>query len=101
MSATLRLTRDGIGIELRRGRFDVCVDGGSVGQINWQEPLELPVQPGRHTLQIRAGRYSSRDLSFEARDGETLAFRCHGTMIWIRFLASLVKPDLAITLRRD
>jgi hypothetical protein len=101
MSATLRLTRDGVGIELRRGRFSVCVDGSDVGQIKWQEPFEVPVQPGPHTLQIRAGRYSSRDLSFEVRDGETLTFRCHGAMVWPRFVASIFKPDLAIALRRD
>jgi len=101
MSATLRLTRDGVGIELRRGRFDVCVDGTSVGQIKWQEPLEVPVQPGRHTLQIKAGRYSSRALSIEVGNGDTLTFRCHGAMVWPRFVASIAKPDLAIALRRE
>ena len=101
MSATLRLTRDGYGIELRRGPFDVCVDGTRVGQISWQQPFEVPVEPGRHTLRIKAGRYSSQDRSFDVRDGESLAFRCHGTMIWVRFVASLVKPDLAIALRRE
>jgi hypothetical protein len=101
MSATLRLTRDGVGIELRRGRFDVCVDGTIVGQIKWQEPLEVPVQPGRHTLQIKAGRYSSRVLSIEATGGDTLTFRCHGAMVWPRFVASIAKPDLAIALRRE
>jgi PEGA domain len=101
MSATLRLTRDGVGIELRRGTFDVCIDGTSVGQIKWQDPLEVPVQAGRHTLQIKAGRYSSRVLSIEVRDGDTLTFRCHGAMVWPRFVASIVKPDLAIALRRE
>ena len=27
MSATLRLTREGVGMELRRGRFEISVDG--------------------------------------------------------------------------
>ena len=101
MSATLKMTRDGLGIELRRGTFDVCVDGASVGQIRWQEPFEVRVEPGRHTLRINAGRYSSRDLSFDVPDGDTITFRCHGAMVWPRFVASIVKPDLAIALRRE
>jgi hypothetical protein len=58
-------------------------------------------QPGRHTLRIRKGRYSSREYSFDATDGETVSFRCHGAMVWPRYVASLVKPDLAISLKRE
>jgi hypothetical protein len=34
-------------------------------------------------------------------DGETVAYRCHGANLWPIFVASLVKPDLAISLRRE
>ncbi|HEY6296413.1 MAG TPA: hypothetical protein VIX15_12170 [Streptosporangiaceae bacterium] len=101
MSATLRLTREGFGIELRRGTFDVTVDGQSVGSSTWHETVEVPVDPGRHTLQITAGRYSSRNRSFDAAEGETVNFRCHGAMIWPLYVASIVKPDLAIQLLRE
>jgi hypothetical protein len=101
VSATLRLTRDGFGIELRRGTFDVTVDGSSVGSSQWHETVEVPVEPGLHTLRIRAGRYSSRDHSFDAVEGETVNFRCHGAMIWPLYVASIVKPDLAIQLKRE
>jgi hypothetical protein len=101
VSATLRLTREGVGIELRRGTFEVSVDGQSVGSLQYQETLERPVEPGHHTLRIRAGRYSSRDHAFEAADGEVVSFRCHGAMVWPRWLASFVRPDLAISLRRQ
>jgi hypothetical protein len=49
----------------------------------------------------QTGRYSSRDQSFDAADGETVDFRCHGAMVWPRYLASFVKPGLAISLKRE
>ncbi len=101
MPATLRVTREGVGIELRRGRFDISVDGSSVGSLERHESTEIPVEPGHHTLRIRAGRYSSRDHSFDASEGEGINFRCHGAMIWPRYVASIVKPDLAISLKRE
>ena len=101
MSATLRLTREGFGIELRRGRFEISVDGRSIGSLDYRDTIEAPVEAGHHTLRIRAGRYSSRDYSFDAADGEAVRFRCHGAMVWPRWAASFVKPDLAITLTRE
>jgi hypothetical protein len=101
VSATLKLIREGIGIELRRGTFDVLVDGKSVGSIERDDAVEVPIDPGRHTIRIRAGRYSSPVHSFEASDDETVTFRLHGAMMWPRYVASIVKPDLAIALRRE
>ncbi|MDA8384778.1 MAG: hypothetical protein M0Z88_00750 [Actinomycetota bacterium] len=101
MSATLRVTRKAFGIELRRGRFDVSVDGTSVASIEHGTTVEAEIAPGRHSLQIRRGRYSSRSISFETDDGEVATFRCHGAAIWPRYLASIVKPDLAISLQRE
>src|ERR1700730_18099502 len=45
---------------IMRGTFDVVVDGKSVGSIKWHEAIEVPVEPGHHTLQVRKARYSSR-----------------------------------------
>lgn len=102
MPATLRLTRkEGFGIELRRGRFEISVDGRSIGSLDHGDTVEAPVEPGHHTLRIRAGRYSSRDRPFDAADGEVVSFRCHGAMVWPRWAASFVKPDLAISLIRE
>jgi hypothetical protein len=101
VSATLRLTREGLGIELRRGLFEISVDGKNAGSIKYGETFETPLEPGHHDLRLRVGRYSSRDHSFDAVDEETVNFRCHGAMVWPRFVASLVKPDLGISLRRE
>ena len=101
MSATLRLTREGFGMELWRGRFDVRVDDQIVGSVEAHDSIEVPVDPGHHTVTIQRGRYSSPARSFDLSDGGTANFRCHGANIWPRWVASLVKPDLAISLRRE
>lgn len=101
MAATLKLTREGYGIELRRGTFDFFVDARKEGTIERHQIVELALQPGRHVLRVQAGRYSSLDRSFEVADDEVVSFRCHGAMMWPRYVASVVKPDLAISLRRD
>ncbi len=57
MSATLKVTREvGFGFELRRCRFEISVDGNSVGSLDNHETVETPLKPGRHTIRIRNGR---------------------------------------------
>jgi hypothetical protein len=100
MSATLRLTRETpFAFELRRGVFEIAVDGKTVGSIESHKTVETPLQPGHHTLQIQAGRYSSREHSFDLADGDMASFRCHGAMIWPTYFVSFFVPDLAISLR--
>ena len=101
MSATLKLTREAFGWELRRGTFDISVDGRKIGSLERHQTVEVPVDPGHHTLRILAGRYSSRDHSFDAADGETINFRLHGATLWPLYVASIVKPDLAISIKRQ
>jgi hypothetical protein len=100
MAATLTVRRDGMGIELRRKRFEIVVDGSGAGSIDWQETVELAVEPGAHTLQLTSGRYSSMLGRFEVSDGDNVNFRCHSAMVWPRWLVSLVVPQLAIALKR-
>jgi hypothetical protein len=102
MTATLILTRQApFAFELRRGVFEIEVDGKNVGSIKNNETVEVPIEPGPHTLRIRAGRYSSRGQSLDVADGDTASFRCHGAVIWPTWVASFVKPDLAISLKRE
>jgi hypothetical protein len=102
MSATLKVTREvGFGFELRRGRFEISVDGKRLGSLENHETVETPLEPGRHTIRIRKGRYSSRDRSFDVADGEIVSFRCHGARIWPTYVASIVVPNLAIALKRE
>jgi hypothetical protein len=101
MSATLKLTHKAIGVEVRRGAYDVVVDGKPAGSLELDDTIEIPVQPGRHTLQVRNGRNSSQTKSFDVAEGEIVAFRSSGKRILPIFLLSFVVPSLALSLRRE
>ncbi|HEV7957995.1 MAG TPA: hypothetical protein VGP11_00890 [Acidimicrobiales bacterium] len=102
MSVELRVAREvDFGFELRRGRFDVTVDDGSVGELAIHETVVSALEPGRHTIRIRRGRYCSRELSFDAADGDVVDYLCHGIRIWPLYVASFFAPSLAISLKRE
>jgi hypothetical protein len=101
VTATLKLTHRAIGVEVRRGTYNVVLDGAQVGSLQLNDTFETPVEPGRHTLQVRNGRKSSRPKTFEAVEGEISSFRCGGKSILPLFLLSFVVPSLAISLRRE
>jgi hypothetical protein len=102
VSATLRLERRTSPLmELRRASFGIYLDRQQIGSIDSRNSVELPIEPGPHLLQLRVGRASSADRSFDAPDGTTVRFRCSGARIWPIYLASLLKPDLGIVLRRE
>jgi len=101
MSATLKLTHKAIGAEVRRGSYDVVVDRERVGSVEMNATVELPVDPGSHTLQVRNGRMSSGTETFDAAEGEIVAFRCTGKRFLPIFLASFLVPKLALKLVRE
>jgi len=99
--ATLKLTHKAIGAEVRRGAYDALVDGQPVGSVEMNDTIEIPVEPGPHTLQVRSGRNSSRTETFNAAEGEVVSFRCTGKRFLPIFLASFVVPSLALILHRE
>src|SRR5579864_5314494 len=101
MSATLKVSHKAIGAEVRRAAYDVEVDGRPVGSVEMNTTFEIPVEPGRHTLQVRNGRKSSSTETFDATEGEVVAFRCTGKRFLPIFLAPFVDPKLALKLVRD
>ena len=101
VSATLKLTHKAIGAEVRRGAYEVMVDGERVGSVEMNKTTEIAIDPGRHGLQVRSGRKSSRVCTFEAADGEIVAYRCTGKRFLPIFLASFVSPGLALALVRE
>jgi hypothetical protein len=101
VAATLKLTHRAIGVEVRRGTYDVVLDGERVGSLQLNDPIEIPVEPGPHTLQVRSGRNSSRTKTFNAAEDETVTFRCSGKSILPIFLLSFVVPSLALSLHRE
>ncbi len=99
-SATLRLTYEANGEEVRRGTY-VVVDGKQVDSVEVNDSIEMVVEPGRHSLQIRDGRKSSSTEAFVAAEGELVAFRCTGKRFLPIFLASFFVPKLALKLARE
>jgi hypothetical protein len=99
--ATLKVTHSAIGVEVRRGPYDVFVDGKRAGSVGMNDTFETPVEPGRHTVQVRNGRNSSGVRSFDAAEDQVVGFRCTGKRFLPIFLASFVVPSLALSLRRE
>jgi hypothetical protein len=99
--ATLKLTHKAIGAEVRRGPYDVIVDGERVGSVEMNNTIEIPIEPGHHALQVRSGRDSSGTRTFEAAEGEIVSYRCTGKRFLPIFLASFVVPRLALALVRE
>jgi hypothetical protein len=102
VTATLTVLHEAsMGIELRRAPLEIVLEGTTVGSIKRHETFETEVDPGHHELQIRAGRYSSPQRSFDVADGDAANFRCYPAMLWPRLLASLAVPSLGISLKRE
>ncbi len=100
MSGMLKLTHKAIGAEVRRGAYDVVVDGERVGSVEMNDTIEIQVENGHHSLQVRNGRKSSSTEPFDAIEGEIIAFRCTGKRFLPIFLASFIVPGLALKLVR-
>jgi hypothetical protein len=101
MPATLSVTHKTIGVEVRRGPYDIVLDGKRVGTVEMNGTFETAVEPGRHTLQLRSGRNSSLVKTFDAKDDEFVGYRCSGKSILPIFLLSFVVPSLALSLHRE
>lgn len=100
MPATLRVTHKAIGVEVRRGAYEVVLDGARVGSVEMNGKIEIAIDPGPHALQVRSGRRSSGTRGFEAAEGEVVAYRCAGKRLLPIFLASFIFPSLALALVR-
>ena len=99
MSATLKLTHEAIGAEVRRGTYDLVVDGKRVGSVEMNDTIEIPIEAGDHTVQVRDGRNLSRTLTFKVADDQVVTFRCTGKRFLPIFLVSFVLPRLTLSLR--
>jgi len=102
VSATLKVTQESAlnPAGIMRGTFDVIVDGESVGSVTWHQVIEVPLEPGHHTLQVRKGRYSSQVKAFDAAEDESVAFRCNRRRHPLILAATIFAPSLAISLTR-
>jgi hypothetical protein len=101
MSASLKLMHKTIGAEVRRGTYDAVVDGTRAGTPEMNQTIDIPVEAGRHTLQVRHGRNSSAIATLDVTEGKIVSFRCSGKRILPVFLLSFAVPSPALSLTRD
>jgi len=103
MSATVKLERRMAFVNLvdRDRSWQVRLDGGPAGSIARDDVLELPVEPGPHTLQLTStGRRRSPVRSFEARDESIIEFSCHPQPVWPLVLMAFAVPGRWIVLKK-
>jgi hypothetical protein len=77
------------------------VDGQGAGSLEMNDTIEIPIEPGRHSVQVRNGRNSSRVETFDVTGSETVSFRCTGKRFLPIFLVSFIVPSLALKLKRQ
>jgi hypothetical protein len=101
MPSTLTLKREATGaMELRRSTFEIVLDGQPAGSIDRHQTVEVPVDPGPHTLRVKTGRYSSPARTFDAADGANINFRCSSAIVWPQYVASLFVPTIGLRLKQ-
>jgi hypothetical protein len=81
--------------------FDVTLDGATAGSIEHHGSFETTIEPGHHTLQVRAGRYTSPTESFDVADGGAVNFLCNGAKFWPIYLITLLVPSSGLNLKRE
>ena len=97
----LRLSRKWGGLTFRTREWQIVIDGNVVGSIANDETVEVPIEPGRHTLRLSSRWHSSPERSFDATEGEMVSFSCRAAMFWPQYVAALIKPTLWISLKRN
>jgi hypothetical protein len=92
MSATLRLTHKAIGAEVRRGPYDVVVDGQRVGSVEMNHTIEIPVEPWTSYRASPQWRKLEQHSNFRRRRGRNRRLPMH---------RKEVLADLSRVLRRS
>jgi hypothetical protein len=102
MSATLRLSRVSrvVGIVIN---FGIVLDGAAAGKIGAGKSVQLQVEAGSHTLQVRylLPLLTSPERTFHVDDGDTVDFVCRSrpfvlVIPWL--LVSLIRPNTWLVL---
>ena len=99
-TATLALTRT-MRIFGRRHAWQILLDGKPAGSIANDQVVELPVEPGQHSLRLSSGRFTSPERQFGAADGEVVRFTCRAPLLWPQAAVAVIVPGLWISLRQD
>ncbi|MGO9956919.1 MAG: hypothetical protein ACLP50_13220 [Solirubrobacteraceae bacterium] len=87
--------------ELRPAPLEITVDRTTVGSVKKNETFVATIEPGHHTLPVRAGRHWSRIQSFEVAVGDAVNFGGDTRRPWPMYLMSFLVPSLGVWLRRN
>ena len=101
MPATLKLTHKAIGAEVRRGTYDVVVDGERAGSVEMNHGSRYQSSLDVTPCEFAMDETRAAPQTFDAAEEEIVAFRCTGKRLLPIFLASLAVPRLALKLVRD
>jgi hypothetical protein len=75
-TATIALARPTAGRRDRVRAYRVCLDGEEAGRVLAGDRLSLPVEPGRHTLELRIDWARSAKVEVKLAEGETVGVEC-------------------------
>jgi ABC-2 type transport system ATP-binding protein len=109
-AASVSVSWTGRGASGGHATWDVLIDENVVGSVAQGQAVELPIEPGPHTVRVRSNRYlRSAARPFEAAAGRTVFFSgrprarhpfiVQRSIFWL--LVSLVKHDVWIELAMD
>ena len=76
MSATIHVERQAGGYTDRARAYKVLVDGAERGAVKHGAGLDVQVEPGPHTLQMKVDWATSPELEVTLADGERAEFHC-------------------------
>lgn len=87
------------------GAFRIYADGKQAGvALPGGDDLNVPVEPGQHTLRVRLWYYLSPRVDVNVQPGETLRFHAdipRTLPLWRRMTRALVHPFHSLALARD
>ena len=104
MGTTLRIERHfaaAASIGDRKRSWQILLDGKPAGQIALNDTVEIPIEPGTHTLKLTStGSRRSPERTFTAKDESVTDFNCHTQPYWPLLLMALVVPGRWIALKQ-
>jgi hypothetical protein len=81
--------------------YSIVVDGKVVGALPREGTVEVPIDPGRHTLQVRSPRHHSPLRTFDVSDGQEVTFSARHAVFWPQWVAAVIKKDRWISLKQQ
>lgn len=81
--------------------WSVVVDGTVRGTFARGQAVEVPIDPGRHTLQVRSPKHESPVRIFEVSEGQEVTFRARHAVFIPELVAAMIRKDRWISLKQQ